>query len=157
LSSSVPDSVTVTVAGGSLPLPNVVIGASYRGPTGITQQLGGGETAPLGFELNLRGNESSSIFPDPLLFNWELVAKPAGSLAALSAPEFSKTDLVPDLAGTYTVRLRVEDGYNENFGEISFVAAVASGPLSDPPASSPTNPAFPNMPGTGGCSLNISK
>ncbi|HKY62208.1 MAG TPA: S8 family serine peptidase [bacterium] len=152
-SDSIPDTVTVTVAGGSLPLPEVLIRAHFRGTNGLRQDLGAGSPAPIGTVVSLDGSESSSLFPDPLLFEWELVAKPDGSTALLSSTDKSGSSLNPDQPGTYTVRLRVEDGYNENFAELSFTALEPSGPA-DP---DPPDPAGPASAGGGGCGLQAQR
>ncbi|HKX12259.1 MAG TPA: S8 family serine peptidase [bacterium] len=150
LSDSIPDTVTVTVAGGSLPLPEVLIRAFYR-ERGVRRDLSAGAPAPAGVAVELDGGESSSLFPDPLLFQWEVVAKPEGSQATLSSSDRTTSSLIPDRPGTYTVRLRVEDGYQENFAELSFATTEAAGP-SDP---NPLNPASPTSPGGGGCSFQV--
>jgi subtilisin family serine protease len=150
-SDSVPDSATVTVAGGILPLPTVILQAEFRKDGGGNQDLSAGAPAPLGAKITLNGKGSSSLLPEELLFEWEIVAKPSASLVALSSTDKSLVSLEPDLAGTYTVRLTVEDGYNENFGEISFAVVEPSTP------SAPAGPNTPQAPAAsaGGCSISI--
>ena len=153
-SQSVPDSVTVTVAGGSIPLPQVQIDGKSQSAGRPARDLGNGETAAVGSTVTLDGIRSSTIFPEELLFDWEIVAQPAGSQAVLSTTDKNLTRLVPDLSGTYTVRLRVEDGYNENFGEFSFAASTLESPATPSPAPSPPPSNSGSAGASGGCSLN---
>ncbi len=157
LASSVPDSVTININGGSLPPPTVVIHASFRLEGGAIQALDSGAPAPTGSEVNLDGSDSTSLFPDQMLFEWLVVAKPPDSAAQLVHAAQSMAQLTPDKPGTYTVRLTVEDGHNENFGEISFLAADPAPPPPPPPASIPEDPAppAPVAAAAGGCSLII--
>lgn len=153
LSQSVPDSVTITVAGGVIPLPQVLISGTFQTDGRNSQDLSDGAAAPTGSEVTLDGKDSSSIFPEELLFNWEIVAKPSGSLSSLSATDKGFTRLIPDLAGTYTVRLRIEDGYNENFGEFSFAALETTNSSPSPQPQQPSQPNSQNS--VGGCSLSL--
>jgi hypothetical protein len=47
---------------------------------------------------------------DVLIYRWELAATPPGSRVALSDVMASRVEIVPDLGGTYVLRLRVSDG-----------------------------------------------
>lgn len=157
LAAGTPDGVTVTIAGGSLPLPTVVIGGSFRLDGGISELLTDGKPVPLGADVFLDGRNSSSLFPEELLFAWTFVAKPEGSQAEPTDLNKAIIQFHPDLAGTYTFRLAVEDAYNENFGEISFLSAEipAVPPPPPPSAGQPLEPA-PETPAAGaGCSLSV--
>lgn len=47
---------------------------------------------------------------DELTYRWELAAVPPGSRVALSDAAASRVEIVPDLGGTYVLKLRVSDG-----------------------------------------------
>jgi hypothetical protein len=47
---------------------------------------------------------------DELVYRWELVAVPPGSRTALADASASRAEFVPDLGGSYVLRLRVGDG-----------------------------------------------
>lgn len=47
---------------------------------------------------------------DLLIYRWDLAASPPGSRVALSDVRASRVEFVPDLGGTYLLRLRVGDG-----------------------------------------------
>lgn len=66
--------------------------------------------ADVGQEVELDGSASYDRDDDPLVFRWELFARPPGSRAALSADDGPAVALRPDAPGTYVVRLRVFDG-----------------------------------------------
>jgi len=57
----------------------------------------------------LDGSGSSDPDTDLLTFSWSFVAVPAGSAATLTT-NGSDATFVPDLAGTYSVQLVVDDG-----------------------------------------------
>ena len=57
----------------------------------------------------LDGSASHDVDGDPLSFRWSIASKPAGSGAAIAGSGSTAT-FVPDMAGTYTVGLVVNDG-----------------------------------------------
>jgi hypothetical protein len=93
--NSTPASVTVTAAKNNVP------------PTanaGLNQDV-------FVFDLvNLDGSGSSDPDNDPLTYSWLITSKPAGSSATLSATNVDVPSFVADLAGSYTIRLVVNDG-----------------------------------------------
>ncbi len=60
--------------------------------------------------MQLNGSGSTDPDGDPLTFRWTLVTKPAGSTATLTGPTTVTPTFVPDVAGTYSVQLIVNDG-----------------------------------------------
>lgn len=61
--------------------------------------------------------QGSSTDPDagpPATFRWVLVTRPSGSAAAISPITGSGTTLIPDLAGTYEIGLRADDGLDNS-------------------------------------------
>jgi hypothetical protein len=63
-----------------------------------------------GQEVVLDGSLSYDRDEDRLRFRWELFVRPPGSAAGLVADREPIARLVPDVGGTYVVRLRVSDG-----------------------------------------------
>ncbi|MCI5123629.1 MAG: right-handed parallel beta-helix repeat-containing protein [Candidatus Electrothrix sp. AR5] len=63
----------------------------------------------IGEKIILNGEVSSDRNGDEISYAWRLLAKPAGSKAALSASTKGKTTLVCDKGGPYRVRLNVTD------------------------------------------------
>lgn len=67
-------------------------------------------SATVGVAISFDGSASKDPDGQPLTYRWELTAKPSGSAATLSDTAAAKPVLTPDLVGTYTVRLTVNDG-----------------------------------------------
>ncbi len=68
------------------------------------------QAAVTGQRVDLDGSASSDIDGDPLTFAWAFVSRPTGSSASLSSADTVTPNFVPDLPGTYTIRLTVNDG-----------------------------------------------
>lgn len=153
LSEAVPDSATITIAGGALPPPVPVLKAKYRfeGNFHAVPSDGG---VPAGAVVTVDALDSQSLFPENFLYEWAFMEKPSGSAAQLSSTSNAVVQFTADSAGVYTLRLRLEDGYNENHAEISLSARAAEDPAPQPPAPAPQDPASP--PAAGGCSLRPS-
>jgi hypothetical protein len=97
--TSAPDSVIVTVA-----RPNVApVAAAGADGTGFA-----------GRPIALDGRASEDADGDPLTFLWTFEARPEGSAATLGGADPAQPGFVPDLAGTYVVRLVVSDGRAES-------------------------------------------
>lgn len=71
---------------------------------------GAAQNALTGTIVTLDGSGSSDANGDVLSYSWTLTGKPTGSAAALSGTSTVKTTFVPDVAGTYTASLTVNDG-----------------------------------------------
>ena len=67
----------------------------------------------VGNEVFVDGSDSSDPDGDPLIFDWSLET-PADSAVALGDTRAEAVSFTPDVAGTYTVRLRVDDGEFES-------------------------------------------
>lgn len=73
-------------------------------------RAGNDTVVAVGTPATLNGERSSSPFTDTLEYQWTLVEKPAGSLAALENAGSVSATLVPDVAGIYRISLVVSDG-----------------------------------------------
>jgi tetratricopeptide (TPR) repeat protein len=76
-------------------------------------------------QATLDGTGSTDNQAEPLEYLWTLVQKPKGSSASISGATLSKATLVPDLAGSYIVSLKVTDlqgGSDEVFGVVTATA-----------------------------------
>jgi hypothetical protein len=60
--------------------------------------------------VKLDGSGSSDINGDALKFSWSFVSRPSGSQATLSSSTAVMPTFTPDVAGTYELRLVVNDG-----------------------------------------------
>lgn len=155
ISSSLPDAAVIHVDSANVPPPTVIIhGTGFDPETQKSVELGSGIPTEVGRPVTLDGSDSDGVFPYLLVFEWSLVEEPLGAVTTLNDPGNENIQYVPDVAGTYTLRLTVEDGFNESFAEFSFVASEVQ-PASEPPAG-PQGPGGTTADPTGGkgCSLN---
>lgn len=77
-----------------------------------------------GTTVTLDGTASSDVNRDLLTYSWSIAATPVGSNARLSNSTSAKSNLTPDLIGSYVVGLRVNDGTVDS--EVSFVTITVS-------------------------------
>lgn len=160
ISSSVADSAVITIDGVNVPPPVAVIKARGFDPqTSQSVALGSGIPTEVGRPVTLDGSESEGVFSYLMVFQWDVVEKPLNSVAALNDPEEDITSLTPEVPGTYTVRLIVEDGFHESFADFSFVAALPEETDTEQPSEPAPPPSDPQVPSqaSGGCSLHKSR
>ena len=67
-----------------------------------------------GSEIILNGSGSSDPENNPLTYNWTVVEAPLGSAKVLLNPATVNPTLKPDIAGTYKIKLVVNDGYSDS-------------------------------------------
>ncbi len=60
--------------------------------------------------VSLDGTASGDPDGDPISYQWQLTGKPTGSLVTLAAADTANASFTPDLAGSYTLSLTVNDG-----------------------------------------------
>lgn len=72
--------------------------------------------------------DTSCGVTESFTYSWSFAAVPAGSVATLTSPTSATTGFVPDVAGTYTVRLVVTDseGHSSSPAQASVTVAAAS-------------------------------
>ncbi|MCB1967469.1 MAG: hypothetical protein KDI64_15935, partial [Candidatus Accumulibacter sp.] len=93
----------------SLPVTVVItVSAANRKPLAVAEAIPG--TAPVGSTVLLKGTGSSDPDSDPLTWAWSIVQRPGGSVAGIVSPSVAQTSFVPDVAGSYTIQLVVNDG-----------------------------------------------
>jgi hypothetical protein len=84
--------------------------------------------------VQLDGSSSSDVDGDSLTYTWSLVSRPAGSNAALSNTKAVKPIFDVDVAGTYRVRLIVNDGTVNSAPDTAVISTENSAPVADPGA-----------------------
>ncbi len=88
---------------------------------------GAAQSVVAGSVVTLDGSASSDANRDVLSYVWTLDARPAGSVAALTAGRSPTPVFVADMAGIYTASLTVNDGsVNSNAATINVTASVAN-------------------------------
>ena len=85
---------------------------------------GANQSVKLNTLVSLEGRLSYDPNRDALSYKWVLQSKPAGSVAALSAPTAATPTFTADLAGTYVASLVVSDG--QLFSEVVATTVLAS-------------------------------
>ena len=68
------------------------------------------QTVKQGVSIALDGSKSTDANNDALTYKWQLILKPTGSTAALSASSVALPTFIADLSGDYAVTLVVNDG-----------------------------------------------
>ncbi|MBL8314052.1 MAG: PKD domain-containing protein [Rubrivivax sp.] len=93
--------------------------------------ISGPASVGLGAGVRLDGSRSSDFEGDPLTFQWSMVTQPAGSTARLIGATTSAPSFIADVAGTYDVQLRVNDGQWNSFAR--HLVQAAGGACGVPP------------------------
>lgn len=93
-------------------------------------EAGPAATATPGVPIQFDPDGTSDADEDQLTARWTLLARPTGSTAGLSAPNGNRPNLTPDVAGTYVVQLRTDDGSVRTVDTIA-VSTVNSPPVAD--------------------------
>ena len=70
---------------------------------------------------------SSDPDGNPLTYAWSITSAPTGSTATLTNPTSATPSLTPDVAGTYTIRLIVNDGTLSSAPDTVTVTATSGG------------------------------
>lgn len=123
--------------------------------SGQTVDLSSGATVRVGHQVRLDGSNTVSLFQDQLLFEWVFIATPPQSVTALSNSDTAITHFIPDIPGSYTIRLNVEDGFGESSREITIVASENPQNPGEETETGEDDPnSGPQFPAAGGCSLH---
>ncbi|MBA3612813.1 MAG: hypothetical protein H0W49_07830 [Nitrospirales bacterium] len=88
------DPITVTITTGNRP---------------PVADAGQDQNVPVFSLVTLNGNASNDSDGDDLSFQWSLESRPQGSTATLLNPTFAQPTFIPDIPGTYVVRVVVSD------------------------------------------------
>jgi hypothetical protein len=108
--------------------------ASNSAPVAI---VGPNQYVSIGSTVTLDGTASSDANRDALTYQWLIASSPQGSKAQLLGATTAKPTLVPDLAGSYVVSLRVNDGQIDS--DVAFGSIYASAANVAPVASAGSN------------------
>jgi hypothetical protein len=77
-------------------------------------------------EVVLTGLGSTDADGDQLVYRWSIAAAPSGSVAGLSGSATATARVTPDLAGTYVIRLAVNDGHHPDTTDTATVTALVN-------------------------------
>ena len=107
---------------------NVVVGPGNMRPVA---EAGADRVVLPGQLVNLDGSGSFDAGGDPLVFQWALLAAPAGSSATLSDSAILSPSLTPDLLGIYVLQLIVDDGDLESDPDTVVLDTLNQTPVAD--------------------------
>lgn len=82
-------------------------------------------------QLVLDGSQSSDPEGQELTYSWAVESLPAGSNAPLLNAASEHPTLVPDVEGTYYLKLTVSDGYRESEADLVQIVVDNSAPLAE--------------------------
>jgi uncharacterized repeat protein (TIGR01451 family) len=102
----------------------------YEGPNQRpTANAGPDQNVNANSTVQLNGSGSSDPENQALSYQWQLISKPAGSVASLVNDLSATPTFVADLPGTYVIRLIVSDGTeNSNPDDVEVVATTGNAP-----------------------------
>ena len=87
---------------------------------------GTNQNVTVGALTTLDGSASTDADRDALTYTWTLMSKPTGSASALSSTSSPKPTFTPDVAGSYSATLIVNDGKVNSFPTVVSVTASAA-------------------------------
>ncbi|MGB0638527.1 MAG: PKD domain-containing protein, partial [Myxococcota bacterium] len=92
---------------------------------------GGDLVAEFGETVTLDGSATSDPDGDSLIYLWRIIERPEGSSAALTDLTLPVAEFTPDVSGSYTIRIVVNDGLEECRSDMTLTVA-------EPPNTPPT-------------------
>ncbi len=119
-----------------------------------TADAGPDTNAQVGDSVELDGSGSSDPDHDELTYTWKFDKRPSGSKAALESAESDNPTFVADVAGSYVVKLTVNDGDADSDPDTVSVS-VKSPPPPPPPPSGPTIEGFSPSTGAAGTVVTV--
>ena len=90
-----------------------------------TADAGAAQEVPVGSLVTLDGRGSTDPANEPLKFSWNLTLRPFGSVASLSAANTDQPTLIPDVEGTYTAVLVVNNGVHVSAPQSVTITAMS--------------------------------
>lgn len=110
-------------------LPNsVTISTLNTPPSAIA---GPNQSVVVGLLVSLNGSGSNDVDGDPLTYAWSFTTRPSGSTALLSASTAVSPTFTVDKAGTYEIKLIVNDGKADSAPALVTISTVNSAPVSN--------------------------
>ncbi|WP_342348104.1 PKD domain-containing protein [uncultured Nitrospira sp.] len=102
------------------------------GNTPPVADAGQDQNVPVFSLVTLNGSGSHDVDGDALSFQWSLESRPQGSTATLLNPTFAQPTFIPNIPGTYVVRVVVSDEKASSSPDTVVIVAHAPLPLQLP-------------------------
>jgi len=112
--------------GVSSSLPDLVVVQAASVNAAPVAHAGTDQTVVVGRVVQLDGSASSDANRDALTYQWQMVARPAGSTATVSSATVVKPTFTADVVGTYVLSLAVSDGQLTSAVDLVVVSVVAA-------------------------------
>jgi RHS repeat-associated protein len=119
-----------------------------------TADAGSDASAQVGDSVELDGSASSDPDHDDLTYTWKFDKRPSGSKAVLSSADSDKPKFVADVAGSYVVKLTVNDGDDDSEPDAVSIS-VTPAPPPPPPPSGATIAGFSPATGSAGTVVTV--
>ncbi len=85
---------------------------------------GASQAGEQSYEITLDGSGSNDPDGDPITYAWSFMSKPEGSTTSLSDVHAIKPTFTPDMPGTYTLQLVVNDHFTDSAASTVTVTAI---------------------------------
>ena len=121
--------LTLTVSNGGGSDTAVVTVSTTNTPP--VANAGANRTVSPGTIVTLNGSGSSDVDGDPLTYSWTITDRPAGSTAVLLAPTSITPVFTVDKAGSYTIRLIVNDGKVDSLPALVIITTQNTPPVAN--------------------------
>lgn len=124
-----PNNVSMEMETWKLTSTNVTVASN----TSPIANAGSDQTVSTGTTVTLNGSNSSDPDGDTLTYLWDITIKPTGSIASVADATSANASFLPDVDGTYTVQLLVNDGTVDSPADTLVVTATTANiaPLAD--------------------------
>src|ERR1035437_4135649 len=119
--------ITLTVSNGIATSTSSVTVSTLNSPP--VANAGPNQTVSVGSQVSLDGSHSTDVDGNTLTYLWSFVGLPPGSLATLTGANTVSPKFTVDKAGTYQLRLIVNDGTSDSLPAFVTVATQNTPPV----------------------------
>ncbi|MGD0721388.1 MAG: PKD domain-containing protein [Roseiarcus sp.] len=118
-------------AGGPSPAERLATVLVSTNPVPPVANAGPDQRIAQGAAATLDGAGSTDVSAEPLTYQWALISRPSGSVAALDDAAAVRPKFIADVAGTYVAQLIVADSLNPSPPATVVVSTTVAAPIVD--------------------------